>query len=172
MARTSVKCYWCKETVPIEEAFTNDTGKTKQKGHEECYVKAQEKKEQRERNAKFYYKLEDKLKEIFKYPELPGTVRKNINYLVKNGYEYDVILYALKLGEKGIYKNLDKGWPYHFAIIQNNLNAAMNAKKKWQIEQSQKKFKKENKPEKEIIIKKKQEKTISPVKDKFDIANL
>lgn len=169
------KCYWCKEEVPKDKVFIQDYKKrngeiSRRKGHEECYQEFEQRQKRQENNTKYYYELEKVLLKIFKLPALTGTMRKHILSLYKKGFDYDIIYGAVKFAEDAMYKNLDKPWVYHYAILQDKINIAIQKKRAWELKQSQKKYEQENTEEPEIIVKRKER--VEQNKLKYDIANL
>lgn len=171
--RTHIKCHWCKELIPVEEVFihtyTNKNDKeSKLKGHEECFIKAQEEAEKEKKNKLAYEESLNLLHNIFR------TITPIMGRHIKNWrkkYEDVVIFKALKLSESAMRKNLDKPFNYHCTIINNNIPIAIR-----QVEKEDKAQKEKEQIEQEcqvITIKHNENKKRSTNNsNRFDIGNL
>ena len=115
------KCTYCKQLF-LEDQLVEWFSEPKKETSEPKKVRACVPCRQEKLDRKEFIKT---LEEWLGIPLLSAEAVKQINYWVGQGYEYKVMLHALKTKKNDIIKNKNKPEVYVLAIIRNQLNLSM-----------------------------------------------
>jgi transposase-like protein len=106
------KCHFCKaerEIDKLEKVEVGDKTKLQKYACPEC------KKNYLDRKEFFSY-----FHEALDIPKMDRWTVMNINTIAQD-YNYEVMIHALKIKEKAMLNNFEKGFPYILAILKNQL---------------------------------------------------
>lgn len=156
------KCYFCKELINEKELYEYiDEKGNKKRSHNECYRNYIDRKE-------FY----SYLYKILDIPSIDARTVFMIDNNRKNGYNYSVMLHALKIKQDAIVSNFSKGWGYTLAILKNQLPFSYRElEKERKLKEKQTKTDLVNKQE-EVIISAKSNQPETKILDCEDISDL